>query len=623
MSVTPASVKKTQESLGKYVKKPPLTDKLLNKPPFRFLHDVISAVIRETGFFHGLYNEVENKSENVKDKEGKIKFLEKVIDCVSFAIGDQLGAKPSKIVAGQEPQKTNEFLQALAQVIDKKIDTRPFVDRVLKGEKPGAKKQAANNKSGPYNAKTATNNAKNKLDNNTKKKDGSTPRKNSLTGSQGSSNSRENSRSRGNSKSPAKKVLSRQTSKEDQPPTKQNGETDIANGDPQGLQTVIEGNGENGINHDIEPNPPLTNGNHEHKQEEESRSPRTPKTPPKQETPRSYAEVTATEEPAPPQKRSSTSRSRERSSASSRPESRPDSKPDSRPTTGYGKSRTGPDDLPQEPTELKNEEPKSDAKPSQRPGSAMRPRTGRLKSAARPPSARPAAPRLKEKNEIPIEEVVQQRPTTGKVANVIVDDGIQDDDADEFLVEEKPKDNLDLDTENTSVDVNNLAIQNGEHGALVQQILDTQKELEVDNAEANAKRPGGVEIEKDAGFSDFNRQREREATQRDVQKLKDSIQILTRSANPLGKLMDFLQEDVDSMQRELETWRTENKQLQAQLRAEESLTQQSIEPLKVHLLELESAVEEQLDLNSGVKSNILKNDEKIARMVGSIGLAGK
>ena len=66
MSATPASVKKTQESLGKYVKKPPLTEKLLNKPPFRFLHDVISAVIRETGVCQGLYNEVENKSENVK-----------------------------------------------------------------------------------------------------------------------------------------------------------------------------------------------------------------------------------------------------------------------------------------------------------------------------------------------------------------------------------------------------------------------------------------------------------------------------------------------------------------------------------------------------------------------------
>ena len=79
--------------------------------------------------------------------------------------------------------------------------------------------------------------------------------------------------------------------------------------------------------------------------------------------------------------------------------------------------------------------------------------------------------------------------------------------------------------------------------------------------------------------------------------------------------MDFLQEDVDSMQRELETWREENRNLQAQLRynqsfacqllfiiigfvcrAEEMLTQQSIEPLKLHLTELENAVQEQLDM---------------------------
>ena len=33
-----------------------------------------------------------------------------------------------------------------------------------------------------------------------------------------------------------------------------------------------------------------------------------------------------------------------------------------------------------------------------------------------------------------------------------------------------------------------------------------------------------------------------------VNKLRSSIQTLTKSAHPLGKLMDFLQEDVDSMQ---------------------------------------------------------------------------
>lgn len=139
--------------------------------------------------------------------------MEKVIDCVSFALNENLTAKPSKIVSGQEAQKTNEFLQALAQVLERKIDTGPFVERVLKGEKPG-KNLKSNNKAGaggPYNAKTAANNAKNKQQLNGKSsRDGSTSRKSS-----GESSSRETSRSRGNSKSPAKRVVSRQTSKEE------------------------------------------------------------------------------------------------------------------------------------------------------------------------------------------------------------------------------------------------------------------------------------------------------------------------------------------------------------------------------------------------------------------------
>lgn len=37
-------IKKTQETLGKFVKKPPLTEKLLKKPPFKFILDIVKAV---------------------------------------------------------------------------------------------------------------------------------------------------------------------------------------------------------------------------------------------------------------------------------------------------------------------------------------------------------------------------------------------------------------------------------------------------------------------------------------------------------------------------------------------------------------------------------------------------
>ncbi len=37
-------VAETARTLGKVIKRPPMTDKLLKRPPFRFLHDVIMEV---------------------------------------------------------------------------------------------------------------------------------------------------------------------------------------------------------------------------------------------------------------------------------------------------------------------------------------------------------------------------------------------------------------------------------------------------------------------------------------------------------------------------------------------------------------------------------------------------
>jgi len=57
-------VKKTQENLGKLIEKPPMTEKLLTKPPFRFLHDVVTSLIEwakanKSPFFDGLFENTE------------------------------------------------------------------------------------------------------------------------------------------------------------------------------------------------------------------------------------------------------------------------------------------------------------------------------------------------------------------------------------------------------------------------------------------------------------------------------------------------------------------------------------------------------------------------------------
>ena len=44
MSIEESVIKATQDALTPIIKKPPLTPKLLSKPPFRFLHDIVTGV---------------------------------------------------------------------------------------------------------------------------------------------------------------------------------------------------------------------------------------------------------------------------------------------------------------------------------------------------------------------------------------------------------------------------------------------------------------------------------------------------------------------------------------------------------------------------------------------------
>lgn len=57
----------------------------------------------------------------LQDKDAKIAFLQKALDVVMLVIGEPLSAKPARIVAGHEPERTNELLQAIAKCCLNKV----------------------------------------------------------------------------------------------------------------------------------------------------------------------------------------------------------------------------------------------------------------------------------------------------------------------------------------------------------------------------------------------------------------------------------------------------------------------------------------------------------------------
>jgi TRAF3-interacting protein 1 len=121
----------TQTMLGELITRPKLSEKLLSKPPFRFLHDIITEVMKSTGFATGLYTPEEADSSLVTEKAQKITFLEKIIKLVGIQLNTLVEAKPSKIVAGLDANVTNNFLQLLAVAAKHVPDSTLAVRSVL------------------------------------------------------------------------------------------------------------------------------------------------------------------------------------------------------------------------------------------------------------------------------------------------------------------------------------------------------------------------------------------------------------------------------------------------------------------------------------------------------------
>ena len=82
-------------------------------------------------------------------------------------------------------------------------------------------------------------------------------------------------------------------------------------------------------------------------------------------------------------------------------------------------------------------------------------------------------------------------------------------------------------------------------------------------------------------------------TDADVEFMKKAIQVLCQSTNPLGKSIDYVSDDVDSMSKEYEHWRKEAIQCTQELDEQKKITDEVIQPLQHQLAELEEKIREQ------------------------------
>ncbi|XP_019300910.1 TRAF3-interacting protein 1 isoform X6 [Panthera pardus] len=614
-----AVVKRTQEALGKVIRRPPLTEKLLNKPPFRYLHDIITEVIRVTGFMKGLYTDAEMKSDNVKDKDAKISFLQKAIDVVVMVSGEPLSAKPVRIVAGHEPERTNELLQRIAKCCLSKLSSDDAVKRVLAGERgdakartsltsksqeldnrnareegPGVREDKEDKRYSEINEESASRDRKQKeevkAESKARDKDKTMENDRERHKEPERDKYREGERERARNR--AKQDRDRGTRERDKDVERERERRSEAGKEKERRkERERERERDKGRDRDRDRRRGKDGDHSRNPDREKSREHDKPerKSSNSGEVSKKLSDGSVKDSKAETETEVSTRASGSMTAKMSKRRSKNSMEGDSPSDTEVGPSV-------QEKSELPSELPANIRKPP------------------RPGSARPAPPRVKRQDGA--EALTADRTGSGKaVASVIVDaqnsDGEEDD---QFVVEAAPQlpEMSELEVV-PAVDVE----EEEKHGGLVKKILETKKDYE---KLQQPPRPG--EKEK-LLVSESAWKKEKDIVSKEIEKLRVSIQTLCKSALPLGKIMDYIQEDVDAMQNELQLWHSENKQHAEALREEQSITDCAVEPLKAELAELEQLIRDQQDKICAVKANILRNDEKIQKMVCSITLSSR
>ncbi|KAJ3359311.1 TRAF3-interacting protein 1, partial [Allomyces arbusculus] len=670
----------TIAALKPYIRRTPLSEKLLSKPPFRYLHDLVSEFMAATGFGQGLYAGAELDAAAVKDKDAKLAWLTKIIQLTALAAGTSVAAKPAKIVAGLDADDTNAWLRLMAGAAH--VDTSGLVAQcggtappsaappapaaapapapeAATSPPPAGPEPAHDSEPAPAAepARSSSKPSKSKSPDTTKPSKARSPSKTDLTKASSSSRSsrdkdkdkdkdKAKDRDKDQDKDKDRKRSSKDKDKESVSPTKKDSSA-VASKSSKGSTSNLDSTSALRKGSAV---PSKTSSGSREKLSSKSSTSSSSKKPSTAASPPATAKSAAPPAPAdappvlmaapapsatPPQEpepapqpeplqtNSESAAPQELSApAPSAPAPAPELVAPARfPSTSTLSPPTDTDDNPAESL--------PDAEPTTAAHDLVRPVPVRRRE--RPTTARKAPPRARNPNDDADDEglgsargardaagvaVVPDAPAVGAAGG----DAARDGDVDDMFVVAGAEDELGSpDTVGAGgavppgLDAGPGAADGGAAGGLVRKLLESKREF-MDQQRAPSAAPGVVRPASARTTSPPSGT----GPSRDVDALRDRLQRLTRAAFPLGKTLDYVQEDLDAMAAELAFWNDEARVWQARVDAEVAQTQAATAPLDAELKGVEASVVLEVERLAQAKARVLANEEAVARLVAGM-----
>ena len=125
----------TGKMFSSLIEKPKMTEKLLKKPPPKYIYDIILNTMKKTNFPKGLLTEQEMDHKYFEaDPHHKLAILQKVVDITKIVVNENFEIKCTNILKGEQPDKTNHFLQMFYKAATNGKDNTPLIQKYLENQ---------------------------------------------------------------------------------------------------------------------------------------------------------------------------------------------------------------------------------------------------------------------------------------------------------------------------------------------------------------------------------------------------------------------------------------------------------------------------------------------------------